>query len=155
MAVAAVAAAISDRSAKTCIQAFGMPPKIGAYLRVSLEKEPAVAQKKHVMLIDDVDGSPAAETVRFALDGAEYEVDLNEAHAEALRESFAEWIGSARKVSGRRTTVGRRSRSSPTTASPSTPDNATVRQWARQNGYTVSDRGRIPTNVREAYELAN
>lgn len=115
-----------------------------------------MAQKKHVVLIDDVDGSPASETVRFGLDGAEYEVDLNEKHAEALRESFAEWIGHARRVSGRKkATAGRRSSASSRTASPSASDTAKVREWARQNGYTVSNRGRIPASVREAYELAN
>lgn len=116
-----------------------------------------MAQKKHVVLIDDVDGSPATETVRFGLDGVEYEVDLNETHAEALRESFAEWIGHARRAGGRtRKVAGRPSRTSSTTSpTVSTSDTAQVREWARRNGYTVSDRGRIPVNVREAYELAN
>ncbi|GAA4289076.1 Lsr2 family protein [Georgenia daeguensis] len=113
-----------------------------------------MAQKKHVVLIDDLDGSPASETVAFSLDGADYEMDLNEAHAEALRESFAEWIGHARRVSGRKKSTGRRGASS-TAASPSAFDTAKVREWARQNGYTVSDRGRIPSSVREAYSLAN
>lgn len=114
-----------------------------------------MAQKKHVVLIDDLDGSPASETVAFSLDGAEYEVDLNEAHAEALRESFAEWIGHARSVSGRKRSGGRRAGASSTTASVSASDTAKVREWARQNGYTVSNGGRIPASVREAYELAN
>ena len=112
-----------------------------------------MSQKTRLVLVDDIDGSPAAETIRFSLDGVEYEADLNEAHAEALRESFAEWIGPARRVSGRKRVAGRRSSSSSTPAS--TSDTAKVREWARQNGYTVSDRGRIPSNVREAYELAN
>lgn len=107
-----------------------------------------MAQKKHVVLIDDVDGSPASETVLFGLDGVDYEVDLNEEHAEALRESLAEWIGHARKLRGRKRSA-RGSGASPTT------DTAKVREWARQNGYTVSDRGRIPSNVREAYERAS
>ena len=111
-----------------------------------------MAQKKHVVLVDDIDGSPASETVLFGLDGVEYEVDLNEAHAEALRESFTEWIGHARKLAGRRKT-GRRPGASAAGASAS--DTAKVRDWARQNGYTVSDRGRIPTSVRQAYQLAN
>ena len=111
-----------------------------------------MAQKKHVVLIDDIDGSPGTETVLFGLDGVEYEIDLNEAHAEAMRESFTEWIGHARKPAGRRKT-GRRTGASAGAASAS--DTAKVREWARQNGYTVSDRGRIPTSVREAYQLAN
>jgi hypothetical protein len=117
-------------------------------------KEPPVAQKKHVVLIDDIDGSSASETVRFAVDGTEYEVDLNETHAEALRESFAEWIGHARRMSGRKRGAGRRPGAS-STVSPLAPDTAKIREWARQNGYTVSDRGRIPSNVREAYGRAN
>lgn len=109
-----------------------------------------MAQKKHVVLIDDLDGSPASETVLFSLDGVEYEVDLNGAHAEALRESFAEWIGHARRVGGRKRPSASRQRA----ASSSAGDTAKIREWARQNGYTVSDRGRIPSSVREAYELA-
>ena len=111
-----------------------------------------MAQKKHVMLVDDVDGSPAAETVRFALDGVGYEVDLNESNAKALRESLAEWIGSARKVGGRaRKAAARR----PNGSAAATSSTAEIREWARKNGYTVSGRGRIPSGVREAYELAN
>jgi hypothetical protein len=114
-----------------------------------------VAQKKHVVLIDDLDGSPASETVHLGLDGVEYEIDLNDAHAEALRESFAEWTGNARKASGRKRSPARRQRAGSAAQSPSAVDTARIREWARQNGYTVSDRGRIPTSVREAYELAN
>jgi hypothetical protein len=125
---------------------------VGDSLSDRLFKETAVAQKKHVVLIDDVNGSPASETVRFALDGTEYEIDLNEEHAEALRETFTEWIGPARRVSGRtRRSTARRSNA----ASTSTSDTAKIREWARQNGYTVSDRGRIPSSVREAYSLEN
>jgi len=111
-----------------------------------------MAQKKHVVLIDDLDGSPATQTVLFSLDGVEYEIDLNDAHAEALRESFAEWIGHARRVSGRKRSSARRA---PAGQSPSASDTAKIREWARQNGYTVSDRGRIPSNVRGAYGRAN
>jgi hypothetical protein len=110
-----------------------------------------VVQKKQLILVDDIDGSPAEETVHFALDGTEYEVDLNQVHAKALRESFAEWIGSARRVRGRNKAGGWRSRSVATPLS----DTADVRAWARQNGYTVSDRGRIPSEVREAYASAH
>ncbi|GAB3285475.1 histone-like nucleoid-structuring protein Lsr2 [Microbacterium lacusdiani] len=114
-----------------------------------------MAQKKHLILIDDVDGSPASETLRFGLDGVDFEVDLNETHAEALRESFAEWIGHARKVSGRKKVAARRTVTSASTATSASSKTVKIREWARQNGYTVSDRGRIPVNVREAYEVAN
>jgi hypothetical protein len=113
-----------------------------------------VAQKKHVVLIDDLDGSAASETVPFALDGVEYEIDVNAPHAEALRESFAEWIGHARRVSGRKRPSTRR-QSAASTPRSTGEETAKIREWARQNGYTVSDRGRIPSSVREAYALAN
>lgn len=113
-----------------------------------------MAQKKHVVLIDDLDGSPATQTVLFSLDGVEYEIDLNDAHAEALRDSVAEWMGNARKVSGRKSPA-RRQRGGSAAQPPSASDTAKIREWARRNGHTVSDRGRIPSSVREAYELAN
>lgn len=114
-----------------------------------------MAQIKHVVLIDDLDGSPATQTVLFSLDGVEYEIDLNDAHAEALRDSFAEWIGNARKISGRKRSPARRQGGGSAAQLPSAVDTAKIREWARRNGYTVSDRGRIPSSVREAYELAN
>lgn len=108
-----------------------------------------MAQKTQVLLIDDIDGSPAYETVRFALDGVEYEVDLTTEHAQALRECFADWVSHARRAGGRKS-AGRRALSS-TKAS----DAKRVREWAREAGYTVPDRGRIPANVREAYDAAH
>ena len=61
-----------------------------------------MAQKTQVILVDDVDGSEANQTVTFALDGVSYEIDLNDEHAAALRESLEEWIGKARRTGGRR-----------------------------------------------------
>ena len=110
-----------------------------------------MAQKIQVLLVDDIDGSKADETVTFALEGVSYEIDLTEEHAAQLREDFAKWVGAARKVSGRST--GRSTRSSSRRSSSSDAD--TVRQWARANGHKVSDRGRIPASVREAYEAAH
>ena len=108
-----------------------------------------MAQKTQILLVDDIDGSPADETVRFAVDGVEYETDLTTEHAQALRESFADWISHARRTSGRKS-AGRRAPSS-TKAS----DAKQVREWARENGYTVPDRGRIPAKVRKAYDAAH
>lgn len=110
-----------------------------------------MAQKVQVTLVDDIDGSPAQETVTFAVDGVNYEIDLNEDHANALRESFAEWIGHARRAGGRKATT-RRTRSG---SSGGSADAGKIREWARENGYTVSERGRIPAEVREAYDRAN
>ncbi len=61
-----------------------------------------MAQRTRVVLVDDLDGGPAAETVRFALDGAAYEIDLSEQHAAQLRDDLARWVGHARRVRGPR-----------------------------------------------------
>lgn len=106
-----------------------------------------MAQKVKVLLIDDIDGSDATETISFAVDGVSYEIDLNDSNAAELRESFARWIGHARKAGGRRTTRRARSGSAGN-------DTAAIREWARANGYTVSDRGRVAAEIREAYAAA-
>lgn len=108
-----------------------------------------MAQKVRVLLIDDLDGSDAVETISFAVDGVTYEIDLNEKNAGDLRDAFAPWIGHARRSGGRRS-AGRRSSSSARNG-----DTAAIREWARSNGYEVSDRGRVPAEIREAYTAAN
>ncbi len=106
-----------------------------------------MAQKVNIILVDDLDGSEADETVSFALDGTSYEIDLNEKNAAKLRDALSGYIGHARKVS---TTRKRRS-----AASASGPSARELRDWARSNGYEVSDRGRVPAEVREAFEAAH
>lgn len=108
-----------------------------------------MAQKVNIILVDDLDGSDASETVTFGLDGTTYEIDLNEDNAGKLRDALAGYIGHARKVT---TARGRRSRSTAPTSGPSARE---LRDWARSNGYTVSDRGRVPTEVREAFDAAH
>lgn len=111
-----------------------------------------MAQRVQVMLIDDVDGTEGAETVTFALDGVTYEIDLSDKNAAKLRDSMASWVGHGRRVSGRSSTAGRgagRKASSPGT------DSAAVREWARTNGHTVSERGRISATVMDAYAAAH
>jgi hypothetical protein len=110
-----------------------------------------MAQKVQVVLVDDVDGGEAEESVSFSLDGTSYEIDLSKKNSKALREALAPWIGHARRVSGRgrpRSTGGR-GRSS------KRADLADVRSWAREAGYEVSDRGRISSDVMEAYDAAH
>lgn len=107
-----------------------------------------MAQKVKVLLIDDLDGSDADETISFAVDGVTYEIDLNAENAAELREAFAKWIGHARKAGGRRTT--RRASSS-----SGGGNTAAIREWARDNGYKVSDRGRVSAEIREAYAAAH
>lgn len=111
-----------------------------------------MAQKVQVILIDDVDGGNADETVSFALDGVNYEIDLNAENAAALRDAFATWVGHARRVGGR---TGRRTRTARPAANGSGPSNSEIREWARNNGYEVSDRGRISAEIRDAYTAAH
>ncbi len=108
-----------------------------------------MAQKVNIILVDDIDGSDAVETVSFGLDGTTYEIDLNKKNAAGLRDAISNYVGHARKVSGTR---GRRSASSRTNMGPTARE---VRDWARSNGYSVPDRGRIPADIREAFDNAN
>lgn len=97
-------------------------------------------------LIDDIDGSEATETIVFSIDGATYEIDLNEAHASALRKSFEEWSSKAAQT-------GRKRRTRSSSAKPY--DARAVRAWAAENGYDVPAKGRIRREVREAYDAAH
>ena len=106
-----------------------------------------MAQKVNIVLIDDIDGSDAVETVTFGLDGTSYEIDLNKKNAAALRDALAGYVGNARKVTG-----SRRGRRPAAALGPSARE---VRDWARSNGFKVPDRGRIPADVREAFDKAN
>ncbi len=103
-----------------------------------------MAQKVHVVLVDDVDGGQADETLKFALDGATYEIDLSAAHASELRAALAPWIKSARKVSNKGVAKARTSGG----------DSGAMRAWAKANGYQVSERGRISAEIRSAYDAA-
>lgn len=105
-----------------------------------------MAQKVNIILVDDIDGSDATETMTFGLDGATYEIDLNDKHAAQLRDALSGYLGHARKVT---TSRGRKTKTS--TTGPSARE---LRDWARSNGYEVSDRGRVPSNVRDAFEAA-
>ncbi len=104
---------------------------------------------KQTITVDDFDGSPADETIEFALDGTSYTIDLNAEHAAELREALAVYIGHAQPVRGRATS-GRRAARSPGSATPA----AEVREWAASQGIEVSSRGRIPADVMAAYESA-
>jgi hypothetical protein len=107
-----------------------------------------MAQKVNIVLVDDLDGSDATQTVTFGLDGATYEIDLNDANAAALREALSGYVGHARKVTG----GSRRGRKAASTSSASTKD---VREWARAQGMDVSERGRISAEVQQAYDAAH
>ncbi|MFE2075181.1 histone-like nucleoid-structuring protein Lsr2 [Streptomyces misionensis] len=113
-----------------------------------------MAQKVQVLLVDDLDGGEAQGTVIFALDGRSYEIDLNEANEDRLRELLAPYIKAGRRVSNSGQKAGRGAAGRGAAAS-SGSDTGQIREWARRNGYEVNDRGRVPAIVREAYEKAN
>jgi hypothetical protein len=110
-----------------------------------------MAQRVNVVLVDDIDGSDAVETVGFALDGVDYEIDLSEKHAADLRNAVSLYVGHARRTGGRR--KGAKRSSSP--ASSEATSAADIRAWARENGWDVPERGRVSAEVREAYAAAN
>ncbi len=113
-----------------------------------------MAQKVQVLLVDDLDGGEASETVSFALDGSSYEIDLSGKNAEELRDALAKYVGAARKAgrstasSGRSSSTARRGGGS---ASMDRDQAAAIRSWAKKQGLQVSDRGRIPATIIEQY----
>jgi hypothetical protein len=110
-----------------------------------------MAQKVLVQLIDDVDGTASEDvsTVHFGLDGVEYEIDLNSANAERIRKIFADYVAAGRRTGGRAKRGAR-----PAGASASSGDAGKIREWALENGFELAGRGRIPSNVIEAYKEA-
>lgn len=115
-----------------------------------------MAQKVLVSLVDDLDGSEADETVEFGLDGVSYQIDLSTANAEELRDALAQYVEHARRAGGRK----RNQKAAPSSggsksASVDREQNQAIRAWARKNGYDVSDRGRIPSEVVDAYHKQN
>ena len=115
-----------------------------------------MAQKVQVLLVDDLDGGEADETITFALDGVAYEIDLKSENADRLREVLAPFVVKGRKQSGRLSNArGGRGRAATARPAGGTQDTAKVRAWAKENGFQVNDRGRVPSKVRSAYEKAH
>ncbi|MDP9394368.1 MAG: Lsr2 family protein [Actinomycetota bacterium] len=135
-----------------------------------------MAQKVQVILVDDLDGGEATETVLFSLDGVSYEIDLSEDNAAALRDAFAQYVGSGRRIGGRsrsgsggsggaggssgraqgsRGAGNGRGGASRGAQQSSGGRTSEIREWARANGHKVNERGRIPASVMEAYEQAH
>ena len=110
-----------------------------------------MAQKVNIVLVDDLDGTEATETVSFGLDGTTYEIDLNDTNAASLREALSGYVGHARKVTG----GGRRTRRSSGGSSSSSSNTTDVREWAKAQGMEVSERGRISADVQQAYDAAH
>ena len=105
-----------------------------------------MAQKVNIVLVDDIDGTEADETVSFALDGKDYAIDLTDKNAQKLRDALAPFIGHARRESGRSKRGGRANGG---------PAPAEIRAWARDNGFDVPERGRVSAEVRDAYTAAH
>jgi hypothetical protein len=115
-----------------------------------------MAQKVTVTLVDDMDGTQAEETLEFGLDGAAYQIDLSGDNAERLREALADFVDHARRAGGRKRAAGRPAVGrAPRPASADREQNQAIREWARKQGMKVSDRGRIPAEVLDAYHKKN
>ena len=116
-----------------------------------------MAQQTTVRFIDDLDGSDAAGTFDFALDGRQYQIDLSDENAAKLRDALAPYIGAARKAGGRGRGRGRARQTvvAEKLARSNRDQTAAIREWARANGHEVSDRGRISKSVMQAYQTAN
>lgn len=108
-----------------------------------------MARKVTVSLVDDLDGGTAEETVGFGVDGKNYEIDLSAANATKLRDALAEFVAAARRAG-----TGRRGGRPSVATSRGVGDrqqSQAIREWAREQGMNVSDRGRIPADVLDAY----
>jgi hypothetical protein len=106
-----------------------------------------MATKTTLSLEDDLDGGPADETMRFALGGAEYEIDLSKKNARRFRTQLAPFVEHARKA-------GRGPRRGAARSMSDRERSTAIRAWAREQGIAVSDRGRIPSSVIERYQAA-
>lgn len=114
-----------------------------------------MAKVTRVELVDDLDGTVieknGGETVKFALDGTNYSIDLTKKNAEAFRSTLAKYIDKAEREGGRTASTSRRSGSS----RRSTAELNAIREWANANGYQTAPRGRVKTDIMVAYDKAN
>ncbi|MER6086523.1 histone-like nucleoid-structuring protein Lsr2 [Streptomyces bluensis] len=111
-----------------------------------------MAQKVQVLLLDDLTGGDADETVTFGLDGKTYEIDLNDKNAQKLRKFLTPYVEAGRKTGGKAPAGSRKAKAS---RSETEPSSEVYRKWAASNGFEVSARGRVPQHVKEAYAAAN
>ena len=115
-----------------------------------------MAKQTTVTLIDDIDGSEADESVEFAIDGKSYEIDLSAANSARLRDALAPFVSAARRTgAARRSSGGSASSSGTSRQSTDRELNQAIREWAQKEGMKISERGRIPSNVLEAYHAAH
>jgi len=107
-----------------------------------------MAQKVQVVLVDDLDGGTADETVTFSLDGVSYEIDLTHDNAAHLRDLLAPYVGHGRRIGGGRRSTGRAAKAA------GGADPAAVRAWAREQGIAVNERGRISADLMAKFQAA-
>lgn len=111
-----------------------------------------MARIEQIRLVDDLDGSSADETVEFVADNVAYEIDLSQDHAAALRDALSPYITAARRAPSGAARLRRARSSSTSTTTERRQHSNAIRSWARQNGYPIAERGRIPAEIVEAYE---
>jgi hypothetical protein len=109
-----------------------------------------VAQKVQTLFVDDIDGSPAEGTVRFGLDGTDYEIDLNVKNAQTLRDALAPYVKAGRRAGG----AARRPSRGGRRASANGVNTTEVREWAKAQGIEVKDRGRVPAELVVKFKAA-
>ena len=109
-----------------------------------------MAQKIQTLFIDDLDGSEADGTVRFGLDGTDYEIDLNAKHAGELRDALARYVTAARRAGSSARRPARTGRKAPANGLNTTE----IREWAKTQGIDVKDRGRVPAELVVKFQAA-
>jgi hypothetical protein len=119
-----------------------------------------MAQQTTVRFVDDIDGSEAVGTVSFSLNNRSYEIDLSDENTDKLHDALAPFVEHARQIGGRGAGRGPRRgqgqlRDEKKAVRSNREETAAIREWARQHGHEVSDRGRIPKAVIEAYQAAS
>jgi hypothetical protein len=114
-----------------------------------------MAKHTQVILIDDLDGGEANETVTFAIDGLSYEIDLSDGNAKKLREALSPFVGGARKAETGTTRGRRRGAGGGAQRAMTREKSAEIRAWAKAHGHPVSERGRIASSIVEAYDAAH
>ncbi|HEX6970416.1 MAG TPA: Lsr2 family protein [Micromonosporaceae bacterium] len=108
-----------------------------------------MARREIVVIYDDLDGTEGAETVKFGLDGVQYEIDLAENNATKLREALAPFIARARRAGRGGVVVG--GRAARGRATIDREQNKAIREWAKREGKPISGRGRIPQEIIDEY----
>jgi Lsr2 len=109
-----------------------------------------MAQKVRTLFVDDLDGSEAEGTIRFGLDGTEYEIDLNVKHTQQLRDALARYVTAGRRVSASTRRPARGGRKT----QPNALNTTEVREWAKAQGIDVKDRGRVPAELVVKFKAA-